>query len=181
MFGLFGKKEKGLKVNDRVWITEKAKFNACIALKKENPNVVFVAWFEETKNNLNAFFQQNNMDEKVYLADRLSTTQQNNELIFVEHHPLQAEEKKIADEMAKTELTFYSSLSEPIFQLFGGDKIVDIMVKMGMREDEMIEHNMITSSIKRAQDKMASKSIFNVSGRSQGEWLLNAGLNKQAL
>ena len=53
MFGLFGKKEKGLLVHDRIWLSDRAKFKACLILKQSNPKVVFVAWFEEKKTILN--------------------------------------------------------------------------------------------------------------------------------
>ncbi|TDG36934.1 hypothetical protein EZJ43_06540 [Pedobacter changchengzhani] len=180
MFGLFGKKEKSLKVIDNVWITEQAKFAACVAHKKNNAKVIFVAWFEETKNKLHDFFLENGIEDQIYLADRLSIPQQDSELIFVEHHPLRAEEERKATEFGVSEITVFSSISEPLFKLFGGDRIAEMMQKMGMREDEIIQHDMISKSIKNAQEKIASKSIINGSGRSQGDWLLNVGLNKES-
>ena len=56
---LFGKKKESLTVHDKIWITEKAKFEACINFKKENVNIFLIAWFEETKNNLEEYFKEN--------------------------------------------------------------------------------------------------------------------------
>lgn len=178
MFGLFGKKKKGLIVHDKIWATDKAKFTTCLASGKSDPKVLFVAWFEETRNNLQAYFRENNFDSEVYLADRLGLMQQDRNFIFVEHHPLQTEEQRVAAHFGKEEITVFSSLAEPIFQLFGSDRIVDMMKKMGMKEDEMIEHQMISNSIIRAQEKIASESSLNISAKSQGEWLVNAGVSK---
>lgn len=177
MFGFFNKKPKGLVVRDRVWITEAAKFNACLELKRSNPETVFVAWFEETRNNLETFFHQNGLEETVHLADRLSSNMGGGDLIFVEHHPLRTEEESTADKLGKQEITVFSALSEPIFLSFGGGRIVDLMVKMGAREDEALEHSMISKSIQRAQEKIAGKFIINSAEKSQGDWLLNAGFS----
>lgn len=178
MFGLFSKKKKILIVHDKIWTTEDAKFSACIDFKKDNPEIIFVAWFEETKNNLQAYFKERNIEEEILLADRLSLNHHDNDFIFVEHHPLQAEEHRIADKFAKKEITVLSSLTEPIFKLFGADRIINLMKQMGMNEDEMLEHDMISNSIMKAQEKIAAKSTFNASAKSQGEWLQNAGFNK---
>lgn len=177
MFGLFGKKKDSLTVHDKIWITEKAKFDACINFKKENANIFLIAWFEETKNNLEEYFKENNLEVEVHLADLLSLMDQGKEFIFVEHHPLQTEEHRIAEKLGVQEITVLSSISEPVFSLFGGDKMVDMMRKMGMKEDEMIEHNMISKSIMRAQEKIAEKSRQHISARSQADWLQQAGHN----
>lgn len=181
MFGLFGKKNKGLNVIDKIWMTEKAKFNACLDMKKSNPDIVFVAWFEEMRSKLEAFFLENNLEEQIYLADRMSTVQESKDLIFVEHHPLAAEEQRKATELGRDQITILSSMSEPIFQLFGADRIIEMMQKMGMAENEMIEHSLVSDSIKRAQQNIASKSLINTSARSQGDWLSSAGIQNQSL
>ena len=175
MFGLFGKKKESLTVHDKIWITEKAKFEACINFKKENVNIFLIAWFEETKNNLEEYFKENNLEVEIHLADQLSLMDQGKEFIFVEYHPLQTEERRIAEKFGVKEITVLSSISEPIFSLFGGDKIGYVMRSMGMKEDEMIEHNMISKSIMRAQEKIAQKSTQNRSAKSQTDWLQQAG------
>ncbi len=179
IFGLFGKKNKELKVVDKIWISEEAKFQACLELKKSNSNILFMAWFQETKNKLEAYFKANHLvEEQVYLADYLNSVQADKQLIFVEHHPLASEEQRIASIFGKDEITVLSALSEPIFQLFGGARIVEVFKKLDMKENEAIEHGMISRSIKNAQQKIASKAMINCSARSQADWLLNAGINQ---
>lgn len=177
MFGFFSKKNNTLKTHDCIWLTEEAKFKACADLAKKNPDIVFVAWFKDSKRALQNYFNANGLANfEVYLADYLNPTLNKRQIIFIEHHPLQSEEKNIAEKNELTEITVYSALSEPLFKLFNADGIVEMMRKMGMKDDEMLNHNMITNSIKKAQEKVASKIIINSATNSQGEWLLNAGL-----
>lgn len=175
MFGLFNKKKPGLVVHDKIYLSDEAKFKALLNLKKLNPNIVLVAWFEETKNDLDLYFKNNQCEAEVFLADRLGLMQQDKELIFVEHHPLQKEEDRVIERFGKKEMTFYSALSEPIFSVFGGEKLLEMMHKMGVEKDEVIEHDMITRSIMKAQEKFAYDSTQNSSAKSQREWLENAG------
>lgn len=80
--------------------------------------------------------------------------------------------------MGLKEVVIYSSLDEAILDIFGGKKIVDMMRKLGMKEDEMIQNSMISRSLKRAQEKIASKAIISGTVKSQRDWLQNAGLTK---
>ncbi len=49
---------------------------------------------------------------------------------------------------------FYVSLEDNLMRLFGSERIAGVMDKLGFKEGEMIEHNMISKSIERAQKKV---------------------------
>ncbi|MCF6289970.1 MAG: preprotein translocase subunit SecA [Desulfobacterales bacterium] len=49
---------------------------------------------------------------------------------------------------------FYLSLEDDLLRIFGSDRISGIMDKLGMEEDEPIEHNMISRAIENAQRKV---------------------------
>jgi preprotein translocase subunit SecA len=49
---------------------------------------------------------------------------------------------------------FFLSLEDDILRIFGSDRISGIMDKLGMEEDEPIEHNMISKAIENAQRKV---------------------------
>ncbi len=49
---------------------------------------------------------------------------------------------------------FYLSLEDDLLRIFGSDRITSIMDKLGMEEDEPIEHNMISRAIENAQRKV---------------------------
>ena len=49
---------------------------------------------------------------------------------------------------------FYLSLEDDLLRIFGSDRISGILDKLGMDEDDPIEHNMITKAIENAQRKV---------------------------
>jgi preprotein translocase subunit SecA len=49
---------------------------------------------------------------------------------------------------------FYLSLEDDLLRIFGSDRIAGIMDKLGMEEDEPIEHSMISRAIENAQRKV---------------------------
>ncbi len=49
---------------------------------------------------------------------------------------------------------FYLSLEDDLLRIFGSDRLSSLMDKLGMDEDEPIEHNMISKAIENAQRKV---------------------------
>ena len=54
---------------------------------------------------------------------------------------------------------FYLSLEDDLLRLFGSDNISGIMDKLGMEEDEPIEHKIVTRSIESAQKKVEARNF----------------------
>jgi preprotein translocase subunit SecA len=54
---------------------------------------------------------------------------------------------------------FFLSLEDDLMRIFGSDRIKGIMVKLGMKEDEPIEHSMITNAIAKAQKKVENHNF----------------------
>lgn len=54
---------------------------------------------------------------------------------------------------------FYLSLEDDLMRLFGSENIASIMDKLGMEEDEPIEHSLITRSIEQAQKKVEGRNF----------------------
>ncbi|MDU4959279.1 MAG: preprotein translocase subunit SecA [Sporomusaceae bacterium] len=54
---------------------------------------------------------------------------------------------------------FYLSLEDDLMRLFGSDNIATVMDKLGMEEDEPIEHSLITRSIESAQKKVEARNF----------------------
>lgn len=54
------------------------------------------------------------------------------------------------------ESRFYVSLEDELMRLFGGVRMSEIMLKLGMKEGESIQHPWITKSIERAQKRVES-------------------------
>lgn len=54
---------------------------------------------------------------------------------------------------------FYVSLEDDLMRLFGGDNIKNIMERLGMDDDQPIEHPLITRSIENAQKRVEARNF----------------------
>ena len=54
---------------------------------------------------------------------------------------------------------FYLSLEDDLLRIFGGDRIGPLMDRLGMKEGEAIEHNLLTSAIRRAQKRVEGRNF----------------------
>ncbi len=54
---------------------------------------------------------------------------------------------------------FYVSLEDKLMRLFASDKIAAVVDKLGMEDNEALEHNMLSSSIERAQKKVEENNF----------------------
>ncbi|MBS1578638.1 MAG: hypothetical protein JST29_03215 [Bacteroidetes bacterium] len=168
MFSFF-KKNTSIKIISKVYLTETIKWKACEEMLKANANTVFITWFEETYNTLNKFLEQHQHSAKVIMY-RQATKNNNVKYVFAEHYPLYAKEEELFNKLSLNEVVVMCSLDEAFLKHFGSEKIVDILEKLGMNKDEVIEHEMVSSSIKNAQTKLAKQVLIDNAARSQTEW-----------
>lgn len=54
---------------------------------------------------------------------------------------------------------FFLSLEDDLMRIFGSDRIKGIMTKLGMKDDEPIEHTMISNAIAKAQKKVETHNF----------------------
>ena len=59
----------------------------------------------------------------------------------------------------KGESRFYLSLEDDLMRLFGSEKVMTMVDRMGMPEDEPIEHNMLSKGIENAQKRVESNNF----------------------
>jgi len=172
MFGSLKKKKAGTEVIDKIWMTREAKWKGCIKELKSDPEIIFIAWFDETLQQLEEMLVKENLPTTNIIVARQVNSQilKNKKIVFVEHYPLSSKEQSFFDQFNITNVQIFSSLDEPLFKQFGSEKIVELMKQLGMKETESLEHKMISNAIKRAQDKIESKISFDQSARSQAEW-----------
>lgn len=57
------------------------------------------------------------------------------------------------------ESVFYVSLEDELMRLFGSDRVISVMDRLGHQEGDVIEHSMITKSIERAQKKVEEQNF----------------------
>jgi hypothetical protein len=94
--------------------------------------------------------------------------------LFAGHYPLPSKEDQLIQKLnaafPQCPIIFYSSLDEPAFEIFGSDRIVGLLEKMGMKEEEAIEHTMVSQSMKRARAKIESSVAKEIITQSEAEW-----------
>ena len=171
MFGLFKSKTSGVKVSDKIWMSRAAKLRAAASMLRVNPDCLFVAWFESTANEFESQLNLHRPSPNLIMAHELTYDKALNRMVvFAEHYPLADKEQSLFSRLNIPEAPVLSALDEPLFEKFGGENITELMKKMGMKEDEVIAHTMVTKSIRRAQDKIAETVKIDQSATSPEEW-----------
>ena len=177
MFGLFGKKEKGIATNDQVWLSQKAKLQAAQKMIEANSSCLLVFWFEYSLNEFLVLSHVSSESTQVVLAESLSQESIAGKLIiFGEHHPLRKKEQVLFQKLQLNQVPVLVSLEEPFIHYFGGERTIELMRKMGVQENEVIAHAMITRSIENAQRKIEEEVLAERKASSAKEWFqLNLG------
>ena len=176
-FNLFGRKENSPADKkifiDRTYISTAAKMNACVNLAKKEPSHLFICWFSETAVKFKDFFRQHGLDENRIAEARFvhATSLLHKTPVFVEHYPLHAKELELIKNWDAGQIIVFSAMDEPLFKHFGSDKLLPVMKMLGMKEDEVIEHNMVSKSILSGQEKIAALVSLEQSANSQAEWM----------
>ena len=142
-------------------------------LLKENNDAVFIFWFEDSLRQAEHYL----VEMEIAGADLLTTREvshsaliKNKKIFFAEHYPLRNKEQEFFDSLNLAETTVLSALDEPLFINFGSDKIAGLLKQLGLKENESIQHQMISAAIKNAQEKLERKIITEHSASSQAGW-----------
>lgn len=175
-FNFFGRKEKddrGSVFSDRIYMSTGAKMKACLTLANSGPATVFITWFSDSARKLKEYFKANGSAETniIEAHHAHSALLLNKTVVFAEHHPLHAKEKDLVANWEQKKFIVFSSLDEPLFARFGSEKIISLMKRLGMKEDEAIEHAIVSKSILNAQEKIAKAVMLEQSANSQADWM----------
>jgi len=176
LFNFFGKKEDNASesiFSDRTYMTSTAKLNACIALAKQQPDTLFICWFAETLKIFKAAFLQEGIDPSKLMDARQvhSGMLTNKTPVFTEHYPLHTREMALVEHWPAKKIPVYSAMDEPLFKHLGSEKMLPVMKLLGMKENEVIEHALVSKSIIKGQDKIENLVNLEQPADSQDEWL----------
>lgn len=96
-------------------------------------------------------------------------------ILFCEIHPLGGVDVEfyqiLKAQNERAEIVFYVSMDSPILTRFGAERILDMMNKLGMEENEKIEHKLIDKSILKAQEKLKQLIIHEKEAESIQKWM----------
>lgn len=176
LFNLFGKKDEAADnhvFTDRAYMSTAAKMNACAELARKDQTQLFICWFADTATKFREFFNQQGLDESMIIETNHlhSSKLQGKKPVFVEHYPLHEKEIELIKNWGPEKIIVFSALDEPLFKHFGSEKIIPMMKMMGMKENEVIEHNMVSKSIISGQEKIAKQITLEQSASSQAGWM----------
>jgi hypothetical protein len=110
--------------------------------------------------------------ESIDFFNKLSSKKPS-QLLFFGHYPIPSKENKLLERLANIKsltINFYSSLDEPSFEIFGSIQIISVMEKLGLKDEESIEHVMVSKAMERAREKIESKVKFEHEASSEKEW-----------
>lgn len=175
MFSLFGKKN-GPDTTDKVWMSTAAMQAGLGRWLGEQINGLVAVWFRDDKNQLQQALPEP-LRDRVVLADQLTEQDVTSKhILFAGHYPLHQTEAALAEKLGMKKMLVHSALDSPLFKRFGGDKIIEVARGMGMKEDEAIEHFLVSSAIGKTQGKISDKVSNELLANSEAEWMsLNLG------
>lgn len=161
--------------------------------QENNKSVLLLAWFPKTLDDLE--FLLNKLDIPyvrgfsasrltqpgicIDLAENVMQAAAGSQpldvaIVLAEHYPLYDRELSLLrhlQKLSRNQTTIVASMDEPAFELFGGERIRQMMLKMDIKPEEAIEHSMVSSSVKRAQQKLQDKVGQDKPASSQEEWV----------
>jgi hypothetical protein len=200
MFGLFSKKtptypDKIWKTKDIAWKMMAAEAMRAIV---EGRIPVIVFYFEGDLQQFEGFlailkvpFQRlqsgEPVNEKTVLASSASTFDsdlavkvladktQTAELIFLfaGHYPTLQREQQLLEKLTAAfpfTASFWMSVDDPFFEVFGGTRMRSLVETLGYKDDECIEHAMVTRSIRNAREKLDRSVRQEKPAFTQQEW-----------
>ena len=170
MFSLSGKKS-GADTTDKVWMDTDAMYRGFDTWLNGHPNGLIVSWFIDDLQKIQSVLSDANKSKIVLSNNVTNTDVDTKQLIFAGHYPLSSVEDAFAEKMGLKKVVVHSSLKSPLFKHFGGDKIIEVAKGMGMKEDEAIEHFLVSSAITKTQGKIADKVSSEMVANSEEDWM----------
>ena len=171
---------------------------AMMRLQKQEPALIFT-FFEEEMQQFISFMDENKisyrlLDESIgteniatliYVTDpvgiqstgvtswlRKNANRLGKIAFFHSHHPLISAEDQVLSRLYDSglvEFIFCLSFDDPMMAPFSKN-IVPLMERLGLDDNESIEHPMVTSSIKNIRKKINEKVKIEKKARSAAEW-----------
>ena len=96
--------------------------------------------------------------------------------VFVERFPLHSVSEQFLDRLERVAVTrmqrviFFTGLDEPLMSVFGGERLIQLMERLGMDPTERISHDMVDQSIENACRRIEKQVRRPMPADSDAEW-----------
>jgi hypothetical protein len=191
MFGWFTKKPAAPAYDDRVWIDGRARLDALVRSAREGDTWI-LPFFEATADAVcdalttagvpfartGSGYASWSPGVRVTLAERIGqvtgSLPDGLRVLVAEHHPLPDDNRALLDALASrtnARPVFFVALDEPLMRRFGGERVAELMARMGLARDEPVEHALVKKSLENARAKVSEKVKMPSPARSMEEWL----------
>lgn len=186
----FRKKHKGPQKKYIAYINKMAKYRLVMShFAEESGRQLLLYFFDQTRKEiqqmaaaLNISIKEpgENTDEDDLIlcnVNKLSDFQFKglNRVVIMEVHPLLSKNRLIEEHFAnqnKLDLEFHVGLDEATLAPFGMDKIISLMQRLGMEENEPIEHSLVSKSLENGLEKLEKNLAYHQDiTSSQEDWL----------
>ncbi|MBN1909474.1 MAG: hypothetical protein JW818_07035 [Pirellulales bacterium] len=194
LFNWFKPKSNVEIVCDRVWMTGEAKLRGIVAeanqalAELDRPNVVVLAaHFADCADALRTLVEQAGFDRQTVLVATVddltaqappvaeSNPTQRIDVFAAERHPLASHDEALIVLLeqipCRVRLTFHISLDDPLMRVFAGDRVKQVLGRLGMSEDEAIESRIVVRRILGAQKRFTRLCTSDLPAASAEEWL----------
>jgi len=189
---LFGsKKPTNVEVTaERIWMTTDAKFAGLAREVAERSNsetvaILLVAHFPDVLARLNELAAKPATvpvmavlasDLSIDVATSLNLDESATlDIIVGERHPLPSVDERLeqfAGELpCRCRCAHHLSLEDPVIKLFAGEWVQNLLERLGMKEDEAIESQLVSRRIKQAQQKIEGRAFGSSEAESAEQWL----------
>jgi len=95
-------------------------------------------------------------------------------IVVAERHPLRSRDEQLIQAAAtvacQTQLTFHISLDDSLLANFGARSIQQLFKQLGVAEETCLSNSMITTAIRRAQEKIESRVANDLPAASIEDW-----------
>lgn len=177
---------------DQIWLTEDAKFNGIRTRLGESSTdgciaVILVSHFTDVAERLQSISDSysgsiplisvsaSELSSRI-ARDLQASENQLIEMIVAERHPLLEEDDRVLKEFAedlpcKCRVSYHISLEDPLMAVFVNDNVRKMIRMLGMKEDEVIQSNMVHRRIRQAQQKFTQSATGNAPADTAQEWM----------
>lgn len=194
--------KKNTAFRDLIFLSKESKNNALTSIIKNNKNncLFIVSSFKGSLVEINNLLKKENipyyeinsnaklgdqngiflLDSKVLLSSPSfvfsKVASNNSSFVLLEHYPILEKDKKITKTIVSLfntkDVCFFLSLEDDFFSNFDTGKIKHLAKQIGLMENDILEHKMITKSIIRYQKKISNKVKREISSPfSMKKWM----------